>query len=146
MSCLNYTHVVLAGRITHEPEVKNTSNNVPFVEFDVAVSRKRGDEEVTDFFTVIAWKSRAEFVGRYFHKGMAVFVTGSLQLNKWEDKNGNKRTKVEILADDIRFIDSKKDVDHSDEQIQEAPPSPPAPPVIDTSDFEDILSANGTPF
>lgn len=110
MSCLNYNHVVLAGRVAEDLELKSTSSGIAVTSFDIAVSRnaKKDEKQITDFITVVAWRGLAEFVTKYFHKGSAIFVTGSLQIRNWEDKNGVKRSKPEIVADDIKFIDSKK--------------------------------------
>lgn len=110
MSCLNINKTILAGRVVNDPELKTTQGSgLPVTSFRIAINRprKEGQEDAADFVTVIAWRQRAEFVTRYFRKGMAIYVEGQLRSRTWEDKQGNKRSALEVVADDIRFIDSK---------------------------------------
>lgn len=111
MSCLNVNDVRLAGRVVNDPELKTTQSGVSVTSFRIAINRprKEGQEDKADFVTVIAWRQRAEFVSRYFRKGMAIYVEGQLQSRSWEDQQGNKRSALEVVADDIKFIDSKND-------------------------------------
>lgn len=104
-------HVVIYGRITREPELKRTNNGVPVTSFSVACERdykNGGGDRETDFFDVLAWRTKAEFFCNYFHKGSAVIVDGRLQTSSWEDNNGQKRRGVEIVAENIYFGDSKR--------------------------------------
>ena len=103
---------VLMGRLIADPELKTTSNNISVTSFRIAVDRsfvKQGEEKQTDFLTVVCWKSTADFVCRYFKKGSMIAVQGSIQTRNYEDKNGNKRTAVEIVADNVSFCGSKAD-------------------------------------
>ena len=112
MSCLNVNEARLAGRVVNDPELKTTQGSgLSVTSFRIAVNRPRreGQEDQADFITVVAWKQRAEFVTRYFRKGMAIWVQGPLRSRTWEDGNGNKRSALEVVADDIRFIDSKNE-------------------------------------
>ena len=111
MSCLNINEVRIAGRLVNDPEMKTTTNGTPVVSFRVAMNRPKRDEQTdeADFATVVAWKQRAEFVSKYFRKGMAIYIEGCLKSRTWDDQSGNKRYALEVLATRISFIDSKKD-------------------------------------
>ena len=104
---------ILMGRLTRDPELRYTPNgNVPVVTFTVAIDRRysggNGGERQTDFINVVAWRKQAEFVSQWFTKGMVIIVTGSIQSRNWQDKNGNNRTSVEVVADDIQFGETKR--------------------------------------
>ena len=103
-------HIVLMGRLTADPELKRTPNNVAVTTFTLAVERdfktQDGSKE-TDFFSIVAWRNLAEFVSKYFSKGRMAAVEGRLQTRKYQDKDGNSRTVTEILADNVYFGDSK---------------------------------------
>lgn len=97
---------VLMGRMVADPELKATLNGVSVCSFRIAVDRNytpKGEEKKADFIDIIAWKHSAEFVSRYFRKGSMIGVVGSIQTRNWEDKNGNKRTSVEVVADHVSF-------------------------------------------
>ena len=104
---------ILMGRLTRDPELRYTPNgNVPVVTFTVAIDRRysggNGGERQTDFINVVAWRKQAEFVSQWFTKGMMIIVTGSIQTRNWQDKNGNNRTSVEVVADEVQFGESKR--------------------------------------
>lgn len=103
--------VVLMGRLTATPELRYTqTSNIPRCTFTIAVDRrfaKQGEERQTDFFTVVAWRSTAEFVAKYFDKGLRVAVVGSLQNRSWES-DGKKHTVTEVVADEVYFADAKR--------------------------------------
>ena len=104
--------VILMGRLTANPELKHTQNNLPVVNFTLAVNRpyvKQGQERQADFIDIVCWRSTAEFVSRYFTKGQQVAVCGSLQVRNWQDQQGNKRRSYEVVAEDVYFADSKRD-------------------------------------
>lgn len=101
---------VLMGRLVADPELKTTSNNISVTSFRIAVDRnfvKQGEEKQADFIDIVAWRSTADFVCRYFHKGSMIAIQGSIQTRNYEDKQGNKRTAVEIVADNVSFCGSK---------------------------------------
>ena len=103
---------IIMGRLTADPELRTTSNGVSVTSFTVAVDRsyqKAGAERQTDFINVTAWRQTAEFVTRYFHKGSMIAVQGSIQTRNYEDRQGNKRTAVEIVADNVSFTGSKSE-------------------------------------
>lgn len=101
---------IIMGRLTADPELRTTGNGTSVTSFSVAVDRsfvRAGEERQTDFINVVAWRQTAEFVTRYFHKGSMIAVQGSIQTRNYEDKNGNKRTAVEIVANNVSFCGSK---------------------------------------
>ena len=102
--------VALLGRLTADPELRKTPNGVSITTFTLAVNRsyvKQGGERQTDFIDIVAWRTTAEFITKYFKKGQMMALQGSLQTRTYEDKQGNKRKAVEILADNVYFADSK---------------------------------------
>ena len=102
------------GRLTKDPEVRYTQNNIPVANFSIAVSRRfkrEGDTETADFFNVIAWNKTGEFVGKYFKKGQQVIVSGRLQNRNWTDQQGVKHYATDVIAEEVEFADSKKNSD-----------------------------------
>lgn len=104
---------IIMGRLTKDPELKQTQSGLSVTSFSLAVERdfkdKSSGEKITDYFDVVAWRQTAEFICKYFSKGRMMVVEGKLQSRKWEDRNGNKRVSIEIIADNCYFGDSKKD-------------------------------------
>ena len=103
---------VLMGRICQDIELKTTASGVSVTSFNIAVDRsyqKQGEEKQTDFLTVVCWRNTADFVSRYFKKGSMIAVQGSIQTRSYEDKEGNKRTAVEVVADNVSFCGSKSE-------------------------------------
>ena len=105
-------HIVVMGRLTRDPELRRTQSNLPVTSFTVAVDRdfsgRDGGERQTDFIDVVAWRSTAEFVSKYFTKGSMAVVSGRLQIRDWTDRDGGKRRSAEIVADNVYFGESKK--------------------------------------
>ena len=97
--------VILMGRLTRDSEIFGQKTKV--ARFTLAVDRSYGEDE-TDFFNCVSFGKQAEFVEKYLKKGIKVLVTGSLQNNSYEDKNGNKVNGVQIITNDIEFCESKK--------------------------------------
>lgn len=110
-------HIVLMGRLTRDPELRRTGSGVAVASFTLAVDRdyrpENGEREV-DFINIVAWRSTAEFVSRYFSKGRMAVVSGRLQIRNWTDTEGSKRRSAEIVADSIYFGDSKRDSGQQD--------------------------------
>lgn len=104
-------HITVMGRLVRDPELRKTASDVSVVNFTIAVDRdyKNGDEKVADFIPVVAWRGTADFISRNFTKGRMICVDGSLQTRNYEDKEGNKRTAFEIVAQNVYFADSKRD-------------------------------------
>lgn len=103
---------LLQGRFTADPELRHTASNIAVTTFSLAVNRsyvRQGQERETDFINCVAWRSTAEFVCKYFQKGMQAVVDGSIQTRSYTDNDGNKRTAFEVVVDNIYFADSKKE-------------------------------------
>ena len=104
--------IFIMGRLTRDPELRRTQSGTPVTSFSLAVDRdykSQSGEKETDFIDVVAWRSTAEFVSRFFTKGRMAVVSGRLQMRNWTDKEGNKRTSAEVVADNVYFGDSKRD-------------------------------------
>ena len=103
--------IVLMGRLTRDPELRQTQSGNSVVSFTLACDRDfaaQGAEKETDFVDIVAWRGTAEFVSKYFSKGRMAVVEGRLQIQDWTDKDGNKRRSYEVLAENIYFGDSKR--------------------------------------
>lgn len=143
----------IMGRLTADPELRHTPNDIAVVRFTLAVNRPRraGAEEQTDFINVTAWRQTAEFVSRYFRKGQLVAVDGSIRTGSYTDKDGNNRRTFEIVANNVHFAESKRD-SYSNDGGYNAPVSrqDTAPATSystgDTGDFEEIPSDDDLPF
>ena len=105
--------IILMGRLARDPELRHTQTGTPVASFRLAVDRdfqdKNTAEKATDWIDVVAWRNTAEFVCKYFTKGQMMAVTGSIQTRSYEDRSGNKRKAVEIQANDVSFVGSKRD-------------------------------------
>lgn len=106
-------HIVLMGRLTRDPELRRTQSGIAVASFTLAVDRdfgsRDGGDKQTDFIDIVAWRSTAEFVSKYFAKGRMAVVSGRLQIRDWTDKEGGKRRSAEVVADNVYFGDSKRD-------------------------------------
>ena len=113
--------IIIMGRLTAAPELRQTSSGLSVTSFTVAVDRAYSKEEKqADFIPVVAWRNTADFVAKYFGKGSMIAVQGSLQTRNDEDKQGNKRTAFEILADQVSFCGSKTDNSSGQTQTESA--------------------------
>ena len=98
--------VILLGRLTRDPEQRTTTSGKNIASFSVAVDRAGADDQA-DFFDVTAWEKLADLVMQYLSKGRRVLVQGRLRQDSWDDKEtGKKRTKIEVVATDVTFLDS----------------------------------------
>lgn len=108
---------VLMGRLVAPPELRHTANDTAVCSFRIAVDRRFADrstgERTADFIDIVAWRQTAEFVCRYFTKGSMIAVNGSIQTRSYEDKQGNRRTAVEVVADNVSFCGSKRESEGS---------------------------------
>jgi single-strand DNA-binding protein len=100
--------VVLIGRLTADPELRQTQSGLPVASFTLAVDRKFSKDKETDFINIIAWRGLAENCANYLTKGKMAAVDGRLQIRNYEDKQGQKRTIAEVIADDVRFLSPKR--------------------------------------
>ena len=118
---LNLNKVVLAGRMVEDPELRTTQTGLPVTQFRLAVNKrgaKDGQQPQADFITVVAWRQTAEFITKFFKKGNAICVTGSIQTRSYTDKENQKRTATEVVADEAYFVESKAEANP-----QYAPPA-----------------------
>ena len=107
--------IFLQGRLVADPEMRHTPSGVAVATLRLAVDRDFKDRETgekkADFINIVAWRSTAEFVSRYFNKGRMAVVDGRLQMRDYTDRDGNSRTAFEVVADNVYFGDSKRDGD-----------------------------------
>ena len=159
-------HIVIMGRLARDPELRHTQSGVAVASFRLAVDRdfkdKNTGERATDWIDVVAWRQTGEFVSRYFTKGRMAVVEGRLQMRDWTDKDGNKRTSAEVVADNVYFGDSKRDGEgggsYSSGYRQDGGYSQPAPrsgsyggdalsgygaPPADGDSFSELTTDNG---
>ena len=104
--------IILMGRLTRDPELRRTGSGTAVTSFSLAVDRdfkSQSGEKETDFIDIVAWRSTAEFVSKYFTKGRMAVVEGRLQIRDWTDRDGGKRRSAEVVADNVYFGDSKRD-------------------------------------
>lgn len=116
--------VTLIGNLTRDPELSETGSGVAFCRFSVAVTRRFANadgERETDFFNVTAWRGQAENCAKYLKKGNKVAIVGSLQNRSYEDKEGNKRTVTDIVAEDVEFLTPKRQEDHEMTEVATRP-------------------------
>lgn len=104
----NVNKVVLVGRLTADPELRYIPSGAAVCSFQVAIDRKT-KEKSTDFIRVQAWDRLAEICNEFLHKGKEVYVEGSLQVRKYEDKDGKKREAYEVRAFEMQMLGSKSD-------------------------------------
>ncbi len=125
----------IMGRLVRDPELRRTQAGIPVVSFSLAVERdipnRETGERGVDFIDVVAWRQTAEFVSKFFSKGRMAVVSGRLQMRQWTDDQGNKRTKLEIKANNVYFGDSKR------EGSPDEAPDPAAPADFNMMDDDD---------
>lgn len=121
MANFNLNKVIIGGRLTADPELRNTNSGVATATFSIAVNGVGKDAE-PDFFDAVAWRSKAEFIAKYFKKGSSICVTGSLKNRSWVDANGNKQRRTEIQVDEVMFVDSKADIAEDKPTVEEPVP------------------------
>ena len=117
--------VILMGRLVADPETRSTPSNTSISRFRLAVNRGGKPVEgqpTADFFDIVTWQKTADFVSKYFKKGMQVALEGRLRNDQWTDKEGQKRFRTEVTADQVYFAEGRRD-SHGSE------PAPHDPPV-----------------
>ena len=101
---VSFNRVVLAGNLTRDPELRFTNNGIPVCQFGIAVNRVRSKSEEVDFFDITAWRELGETIANYKKKGDPILVEGKLQFRTWEAQDGSKRSKVDVVADNVQFL------------------------------------------
>ena len=140
--------VILMGRLTRDPELRYTTNNIPVCNFSLAVDRnyvRPGEERQTDFFNIVAWRGTAEFCGKYFTKGMQVAVSGSLQNRTWDDQEGKKHYITEVVISDAYFADTKR-ASNVSENYSESEDFNQEPSEDVEDDFKTVEAEDDLPF
>ena len=152
---LNLNKVILAGRITADPELKQTPSGVSLVTFSLAVNRRFGSRDgqnqqpEADFFRITAWRNTAEFIAKYFRKGSAICICGSIQNRSWTDQNGQKRYVTDIIAEEANFVESRNSQDGQPAYGAPDAYSAPAyssPAQGNAPKFEEIKTDDDLPF
>ena len=146
MASLN--KVILIGHMVADPELKQTPNGVSVCSFRIGVSRrytKAGEQAQSDFIDIVAWRQQAEFVARYFRKGSAICICGSLQTRTWNANDGSKRYATEVVADEINFVERKGDSPRTTSDFG-APPPAYQGGMTETPKFEEIAGDDDLPF
>ncbi len=135
---------VIMGRLVADPELRTTGSGISVTSFTVAVDRRfarQGEDRQADFIDIIAWRQTADFVCKYFRKGSMIAVQGYIQTRMYEDKNGNKRKAVELVADNVSFCGSKSESGSGsytrDDSFMNAQPAP-SYSTAEASDFKEI--------
>lgn len=162
MASLNLNKVVLAGHLTATPELRQTPSGVSVTSFSIAINRRfsknaegaQNQNANVDFINLVAWRNQADFITRYFKKGSAICVTGSLQSRSWTDQQGAKRYSTEVIVDDAYFVDSNGQGGgmgfnaNQDSPVEQSAPqfsSMPGNSGTEAS-FEDVSSEDDLPF
>ncbi len=134
--------VVLVGRLARDPELRTTQSGTPVVSFTVACDRRfarQGEERQADFISCVAWSKTAEFVSRYFTKGMRIALDGRIQTRSYDDQNGNKRYVTEVIAEDVEFAQSKNEGNVSYQAPAYSAPQAPAAPQAPSADIDGFM-------
>lgn len=135
--------IVIMGRLTRDPELRRTDSGTAVTSFAIACDRdfkSQSGEKETDFIDIVAWRSTAEFVSRYFSKGRMAVIEGRLQIQDWTDKEGNKRRNAQVVAKSVYFGDSKFNDSKSDWT------APPVPSASHTAYSDDDQEEGNLPF
>lgn len=140
--------VVLVGRLTDNPELRKTGNDISVVRFSIAVDRayKSGEERQADFINIVAWRQTAEFISRYFTKGQRIGIEGSLRMNRYTDKDGNNRTSYEVVVNNAHFVESKRDGGNAGGYTAPQATAPQSFSNSDSGDFAEIAGDDDLPF
>ena len=143
----SFNKVILIGNLVEDPELKTTPNGVPVTNFRIAVQRRfqrtEGQQDA-DFISIVCWRQTAEFVKKYFNKGRSILVCGQLQSRSWTDNNNQKRYTLEVVADEVSFVDRKPD----GQSAAFGQPSAPAPysNAGESISFEEMSTDDDLPF
>ena len=145
---MSFNKCIIQGNISNDLELKQTQSGTSVCSFNVAVNRysKEPDAKKVDFFTIVAWQAKAEFVSRYFKKGSPILVCGRLENREWTDKQGNKRISTEIIAEEVTFCGASEE--KKNEPTVSVPPKGNAPymPSEYQSKMDEVPVSDDLPF
>jgi single-strand DNA-binding protein len=157
MASLNLNKVILAGHLTATPELRQTPNGVSVTSFTIAINRRfsrsadgaqGANNANVDFINCVAWRNTADFVTRYFKKGSAICISGSIQTRSWTDQQQQKRYSTEVLADEAYFVDSNGQGGNgfvNQDSFEQSAPQFATAPAANTQ-FEDMSNDDDLPF
>lgn len=155
MSSLNLNKVVLCGRLTADPELKQTASGIAVVTFTLAVNRRfqarsadAQQQQQADFITLVAWRQTAEFISKFFKKGSALCVTGSIQTRSWQDNQNQRRYATEVVVDEAMFVDSRNEGGATGSYTPDAYGAAPSfsTPAAAAPNFEELKADDDLPF
>lgn len=138
----NYNRVILAGNLTRDPELRQTGSGISVANFGIAVNRVRSKNEEVDFFDITAWRELGETIANYKKKGDPILVEGKLQYQTYKDRDGNNRSKIIVVADNVQFLGRASDSNNngggnrSTQRNRQNVPQQPDPDNFE--DFDDI--------
>lgn len=136
--------VILMGRLTRDPELRQTTSGIAVCSFSIAVNRRfaKDGQQNADFINCTAWRQQAEFICKYFHQGSMIAIVGSLQSRSWENQEGKRQYSTDVVVEEVHFTGSKRDsgTDSGDSfnMSQPAPSSDNALGDIDSLGFQTI--------
>ena len=150
MANFNFNKVILGGRLTADPELRQTPQGIAVTSFSIAVNRpyaRNTEQQQADFINCVAWRSTAEFITRYFRKGSSICVTGALQNRTWTDQQGQKRYATDVVVSEANFVDSRNESGYTPAPAAD---SYTAPAYSSTEEeapkFEELSSDDDLPF
>lgn len=150
MANFNFNKVILGGRLTADPELRQTPQGIAVTSFSIAVNRpysKNQEQQQADFINCVAWRSTAEFITRFFKKGSSICVTGSIQTRTWNDQQGQKRYATDVVVSDATFVDSRNESGYSPAPVADSMGAPAYSSVEDEAPkFEELSSDDDLPF
>ena len=123
MANFNLNKVMVAGRLTADPELRTTPSGVATTSFSIAVNGRGKDSQVV-YIDAVAWRQQAEFITKYFKKGSSIYIEGALNPRNWTDDKGTKHYKTEVVVDSVSFVDGR--TDGAAEENTDAEPEAPA--------------------
>jgi single-strand DNA-binding protein len=135
---VSFNRVILAGNLTRDPELRHTNDGTAVAGFGLAVNRVRSKSEEVDFFDVSAWRELGETVANYKKKGDPILVEGRLQFRTWEAQDGSKRSKVDVVADNVQFLGRPGDSPEGNGSSGGGQRKRRSAPQVDEKDFENI--------
>ena len=121
----NVNKVILIGNLTRDWELRNTPSGKTVAKSGIAVNRKRGDNQETMFVDLVAWEKSAQTLNQYTSKGDPIYIEGRLALSQWEDKDGNKRSRHEIIVETFQFLGGRSDGGGSAQEERSSKKQPP---------------------
>ncbi len=137
-------NVTLVGRLTRDPEIRYTTSNLPFCKFTIAVNRqyqnREGNREA-DFITCVAWRGTAENLAKYMSKGKLIGLTGRIETNSYQNNQGQKVNTVEVVVDNIQFLERGNTQEDNQSQYQQQGQAP-----LGSGDPYQFMGAQSNPF